>query len=107
MVPGWTWGSRRALTVPPGPTKALTTEEATKRLRRQNQVKSCSRKPSTSLAQDANVWVATPGLSDGRLFPYDEYHPCLLRHNTPCDDSCPMIKYYGFANDQYCQCVDF
>jgi len=105
--PGWSWGSRNY-----SPNEriegVLTKSMASNRMAgRTSTARLCMRKSSTNKAQDANVWLKTPGLSDGRMFGYGSYHSCLIGHNVQCDDTCPMLRYDGWSNEQYCQCVDF
>lgn len=49
----------------------------------------CLRKEAVSV-HDGNVWIMTPGESDGRLFEYGTHHKCLIGHTKQCDERCRL-----------------
>jgi len=103
--PGWAWGSRNKVVAEGSIYYSTTTThlqvrsqfllsktEATGRVRKKAaSMKECVEKPSRNDAQDANVWVKNPGESDGRLYNYGEFQPCLIDHSVTCTGSCQMI----------------
>ena len=64
----------------------------------------CMSRKSNVLAHDANLWIKTPGESDGRLYQYGIFRGCLMGHSIPCDDSCPMFVQTDLNRDSSCQC---
>jgi len=106
-TPGWNWGSRtkiQSLRVGEvlDASEALAKKQARKTLERR-----CLRTSSTNRAQDANVWIKTPGVSDGRLYDYGSYKKCLMTHAIPCNDFCPMLRYSAVGVSRQCQCYSY
>ena len=68
-------------------------------------IRSCMGRKSNVVAHDANVWIKTPGESDGRMYRYGVFRNCLLDHSIPCDDTCQMFVQANIDRDPSCQCT--
>ena len=68
-------------------------------------MRSCMSRRSNLIAHDANVWMKAAGESDGRLFRFGLFMPCLINHAIPCDDSCQMfVQRDSNRRNPDCQC---
>ena len=69
-----------------------------------SKIRSCMARKSHLTAHDANVWIKTPGESDGRMYRYGIFRKCLIDHSIPCDDACKMFVQADLDRDRSCQC---
>nr|XP_002119579.1 uncharacterized protein LOC100181482 [Ciona intestinalis] len=85
--------------------RVRTVAEASEMLRSfRSRLRRCATKPKFA-GNDANLWLKTPGESDGRLYPYGTFRSCLLEHAQGCDDSCQMNQQRDSnQRPQQCQC---
>jgi len=68
-------------------------------------MRNCMARKSNVVAHDANLWIKTPGESDGRMYRYGVFRNCLLDHTIPCDDTCQMFVQGDKDRDPSCQCT--